>query len=29
MINVKRGHKLCKDCEKDYLKKCNTPKCKV
>ena len=28
MINVKRNHKLCKDCEKGYLKKCNTPKCK-
>ena len=28
MINVKRGHKLCKDCEKGYLKKCITPKCK-
>ena len=28
MINVKRNHKLCIDCEKGYLKKCNTPKCK-
>ena len=28
MINVKRGHKLCKNCEKSYLNKCNTPKCK-
>ena len=28
MVNVKRNHKLCKDCEKGYLKKCNTPKCK-
>ena len=28
MVNVKRGHKLCQDCEKGYLKKCNTPKCK-
>ena len=28
MVNVKRGHKLCKDYEKGYLKKCNTPKCK-
>ena len=28
MINVKRGHKLCQDCKKGYLKKCNTPSCK-
>ena len=28
MINVKRGHTLCQNCEKGYLKKCNTPKCK-
>ena len=28
MVNVQRNHKLCKDCEKNYLKKCNTPKCK-
>ena len=28
MVNVKSGHKLCKDCEKGYLNKCNTPKCK-
>ena len=28
MVNVKRGHKLCKDYEKGYLKKCNTPKFK-
>ena len=28
MVNVKRGHKLCKDCETGYLNKCNTPKCK-
>ena len=28
MVNVKRNHKLCKDCENGYLKKCNTPKCK-
>ena len=28
MVNVKRGHKLCKECEKGYLKKCNTPKCR-
>ena len=28
MVNVKRGHKLCQDCEKGYLNKCNTPKCK-
>ena len=28
MVNTKRNHKLCRDCEKGYLKKCNTPKCK-
>ena len=28
MINVKRRHKLCKNCKKGYLKKCNTPSCK-
>ena len=28
MINVKRNHKLCKDCEKGYLKKCYVSKCK-
>ena len=28
MVNTKRNHKLCIDCEKGYLKKCNTPKCK-
>ena len=28
MINVKRNHKLCIDCQNGYLKKCNTPKCK-
>ena len=28
IINVKRNHKLCKDFEKGYLKRCNTPKCK-
>ena len=28
MINVKRGHKLCKDCKKGYKIKCNTPSCK-
>ena len=28
MVNVKRNHKLCQECEKGYLKKCNTPKCK-
>ena len=28
MVNVKRNYKLCKDCEKGFLKKCNTPKCK-
>ena len=28
MANVKRGHKLCQNCETGYLNKCNTPKCK-
>ena len=28
MINTKRNHKLCNDCKKSYLKKCNTPSCK-
>ena len=28
MINVKRNHKLCQDCETGYLNQCNTPKCK-
>ena len=28
MVNTKRKHKLCKDCNNGYLKKCNTPKCK-
>ena len=28
MINVKRGHKLCTDCDNGFLKKYNTPKCK-
>ena len=28
MVNVKRGHKLCKGCENGHLKKCNTPKSK-
>ena len=28
MVNVKRNHKLCQECENGYLKKCNTPKCK-
>ena len=28
MINTERNHKLCIDCQKGYLKKCNTPKCK-
>ena len=28
MINVKRGHKLCKNCENGYKINCNTPKCK-
>ena len=28
MVNVKRNHKLCKECENGYKIKCNTPKCK-
>ena len=28
MVNTKRNHKLCKDCETGYLNKCNTPSCK-
>ena len=28
MVNVKRNHKLCQECDNGYLKKCNTPKCK-
>ena len=28
MVNVKKNHKLCQDCETGYLNKCNTPKCK-
>ena len=28
MVNVKRGHNLCKDCDNGYKNKCNTPKCK-
>ena len=28
MVNVKRNHKLYIDCQKSYLKKCNTPKFK-
>ena len=28
IVNVKRGHELCKECQKGYLRKCNTPKCK-
>ena len=28
MINVKRKHKLCINCETGYLNKCNTQKCK-
>ena len=28
MVKVKRGHKLCPNCEKGYLNQCNTPKCK-
>ena len=28
MVNVKRNYKLREICEKGFLKKCNTPKCK-
>ena len=28
MVNVKRNHKLCQDCEKGYKLKCNTLACK-
>ena len=28
MINIKSGHKLCRDCKKGYKNKCNTPSCK-
>ena len=28
MVNVKRNHKLCQDCDNGYKIKCNTPKCK-
>ena len=28
MINVKRGHKLCLNCESSYKTKCTSPKCK-
>ena len=28
MINTKRNHKLCQECETGYLNKCNTPYCK-
>ena len=28
MVNVKRGHKLCQNCNNGYKIKCNTPKCK-
>ena len=28
MVNVKRNHKLCKNCKTGFLKTCNTPKCK-
>ena len=28
MVNVKRNLKLCQDCQKGFLKKCHTPKCK-
>ena len=28
MVNVKRVHKLCQECNNGYKLKCNTPKCK-
>ena len=28
MVNTKRKHKLCNNCDNGCLKKCNTPKCK-
>ena len=28
MVNVKRGHKLCKICKSSYKTKCTSPKCK-
>ena len=28
MINTKRGHVLCKECDNGYRVKCNSPKCK-
>ena len=28
MVNVKRGHKLCQDCDNGYKNKCNTLRCK-
>ena len=28
MINTKRNHKLCENCQTGYLNKCNTPSCK-
>ena len=28
MVNTKRKHKLCNDCDNGFLKKCNAPKCR-
>ena len=28
MVNVKRGQKLCENCDNGYKIKCNTAKCK-
>ena len=28
MVNTKRNHKLCQECNNGYKLKCNTPKCK-
>ena len=28
MVNVKRGHKLCKNCKSSYKTKCTSPQCK-
>ena len=28
MINTKRNHKLCEDCQTGCLNKCNIPSCK-
>ena len=28
MVNVKRGHKLCLNCESSFKNECTSPKCK-